>query len=75
MFSQPGVLTSFSQLPLAAICEFLLQERDDLIDELDFTEQAEVDKQLDEMMSWMHEMEGTFPVLGMQVEKLEARRR
>jgi hypothetical protein len=62
-------------LPLAALCEYLLQERDDLIDELDFTEQAEVDKQLDEMVGWMHDMRNTFPVLGMQADKLETKRR
>jgi hypothetical protein len=66
---------SFFQLPLAALCEYLIQERDDLIDELDFTEQAEVGRQLDEMMGWMHEMRATFPVLGMQVDKLEAAKR
>ncbi|QRV76356.1 Fungal specific transcription factor domain [Ceratobasidium sp. AG-Ba] len=62
-------------LPLAALCEFLLQERDNLVDELDFTEQAEVDKNLDEMMGWMHEARVTFPVLGMQVDKLDMTRR
>ncbi|KAG9092488.1 hypothetical protein FS749_015683 [Ceratobasidium sp. UAMH 11750] len=62
-------------LPLAALCEYLLQERDDLVDELDFTEQAEVGKHLDEMMSWMHEARTAFPVLGMQVDKLEAAKR
>ncbi|KAG8736596.1 hypothetical protein FRC12_017541 [Ceratobasidium sp. 428] len=62
-------------LPLAALCEYLLQERDDLIDELDFTEQAEVGRHLDEMMGWMHEARAAFPVLGMQVDKLEAARR
>ncbi|KAG8735071.1 hypothetical protein FRC10_011015 [Ceratobasidium sp. 414] len=62
-------------LPLAALCEYLLQERDDLVDELDFAEQAEVGKHLDEMMGWMHEARTAFPVLGMQVDKLEAARR
>ncbi|KAF8609717.1 hypothetical protein BDV93DRAFT_518479 [Ceratobasidium sp. AG-I] len=61
-------------LPLAALCEFLLQERDNLIDELDFTEQAEVDRHLDELMGWMQESRVAFPVLGMQVDKLEAAR-
>ncbi|CAE6506016.1 unnamed protein product [Rhizoctonia solani] len=70
-----AIIPVWQGLPLAALCEYLLQERDDLIDELDFTEQAEVDKQLDEMMGWMHDMRSTFPVLGMQVDKLEAKRR
>ncbi|KAJ1311776.1 hypothetical protein OPQ81_010244 [Rhizoctonia solani] len=69
------IIPVWQGLPLAALCEYLLQERDSLIDELDFTEQAEVDKQLDEMMGWMHDMRNTFPVLGMQVDKLEAKRR
>ncbi|CAE6462929.1 unnamed protein product [Rhizoctonia solani] len=70
-----AIIPVWQGLPLAALCEYLIQERDDLIDELDFTEQAEVDKQLDEMMGWMHDMRSTFPVLGMQVDKLEAKRR
>ncbi|CEL57399.1 hypothetical protein RSOLAG1IB_02138 [Rhizoctonia solani AG-1 IB] len=69
------VIPVWQGLPLAALCEYLLQERDDLIDELDFTEQAEVDKQLDEMVGWMHDMRNTFPVLGMQADKLETKRR
>ncbi|CUA77608.1 hypothetical protein RSOLAG22IIIB_02625 [Rhizoctonia solani] len=69
------IIPVWQGLPLAALCEYLLQERDDLIDELDFTEQTEVEKQLDEMMGWMHDMRSTFPVLGMQVDKLEAKRR
>ncbi|KAF8760879.1 GAL4-like Zn(II)2Cys6 (or C6 zinc) binuclear cluster DNA-binding domain [Rhizoctonia solani] len=69
------VIPVWQGLPLAALCEYLLQERDDLIDELDFAEQAEVDKQLDEMVGWMHDMRGTFPVLGMQADKLDTKRR
>ncbi|EUC53671.1 fungal specific transcription factor domain protein [Rhizoctonia solani AG-3 Rhs1AP] len=70
-----AIIPVWQGLPLAALCEYLLQERDDLIGDLDFTEQTEVDKQLDEMMGWMHDMRSTFPVLGMQVDKLEAKRR
>ncbi|CAE6419432.1 unnamed protein product [Rhizoctonia solani] len=70
-----AIIPVWQGLPLAALCEYLLQERDDLIGEMDFTEQTEVDKQLDEMMGWMHDMRGIFPVLGMQVDKLEAKRR
>ncbi|CAE6457042.1 unnamed protein product [Rhizoctonia solani] len=69
------IIPVWQGLPLAALCEYLLQERDNLIDELDFTEQAEVDKQLDEMVGWMQDMRSTFPVLGMQVDKLETKRR
>ncbi|KAG8689867.1 hypothetical protein FRC11_000122 [Ceratobasidium sp. 423] len=50
------IIPVWQGLPLAALCEYLLQERDNLIDELDFTEQAEVDKQLDDMMGWMQDM-------------------
>ncbi|KAB5594267.1 hypothetical protein CTheo_2348 [Ceratobasidium theobromae] len=70
-----AVIPVWQGLPLAGLCEYLLQERENLIDELDFAGQAEVDKQLDEMMSWMHEMRNTFPLLGMQADKLEAKRR